>query len=91
MEKFLHMTIPQKYTSHYFILFCDLIREGFKNPRHGNFPLRGVGVPHLSINFFPLRKRGPGGGGTPLTESFCASVFETFPRWALFALIAPEV
>ena len=44
------------------------LREGFKNPRHGNFPWRG-GTP-LSINFFPLGFREPivrGGGIPPLS------------------------
>ena len=46
-----------------------MVREGFKNPRHGNFPWRGGGVPPLSVNFFPLGFREPtvrgGGGGVP--------------------------
>ena len=29
-------------------------REGFKNPSNGKIPLRGGGVPPLSVNFFPL-------------------------------------
>ena len=29
-----------------------VVREGFKNPRHGHFPWRGGGVPPFSVNFF---------------------------------------
>ena len=53
-----------------------MIREVFKNPSNGNFPLRGGGVPPFSVNFFPLTfwenvvRDGPGGGGTPLTDNF---------------------
>ena len=57
-------------------LITAKIREGFKNPSNGNFPLRGGGEPPFSVNFFPLTFRenvvrdGPGGGGTPLTDNF---------------------
>ena len=49
--------------------FLVAVREGFKNPRRGNFPWRG-GVPPLPVNFFPLgfrepTVRGGGEGGTP--------------------------
>ena len=53
------------------IKLCSLLllREGFKKPRHGNFPWRGGGVPPFSVNFFPLGFREPtvrgGGGGYP--------------------------
>ena len=30
------------------------LREGFKNPSNGSFPLRGGGGTPFSVNFFPL-------------------------------------
>ena len=48
-------------------------------------PWRGGGVPPFSVNFFPLTFRkilvrgGPGGGGTPPTESFRAWGFWHLP------------
>ena len=35
-------------------VLCHLVREGFKNPRHGNFPLGGVPAPGASTDeIFP--------------------------------------
>ena len=48
---------------------CGMLREGVKNPRHGNFPWRGGrgGTP-LSVTFFPLvsgKNSVPNGGYPP--------------------------
>ena len=68
-----------------FVAFRSVIRKGFNNPRHGNFPFRvsvnflatdcqlGEGVPPFSVKKFPLTFHAnvvPARGGTHLTASF---------------------
>ena len=70
------------------IAWCD-IREGFKNPRHGNFPLGG-GTPRASTDeIFPKffsanfsensRPWRPRGGVPPQRKVSVPGVFEAFP------------
>ena len=46
------------------LILAIQVREGFKNPRHGNFPWRG-GYPPFPLGFREPTVRGGGEGGTP--------------------------
>ena len=37
--------------------YRQVVRGEVKNPSLGNFPLRGEGIPPLSVNLFPFRKK----------------------------------
>ena len=39
------LSICQKHKIYMIIIWYDMVREGFKNPRHGNFPLGGYPPP----------------------------------------------